>query len=364
MAEFRVVIAGLDVTPNFFLGGRSLVEEIRVTDKSGSEADTATLVLDDAGGQIAFPSRGDEMTIALAPALGGGPVVCFEGFIDEIRSRGARGQGRQLTIEGKSADVRKSGAKEPRQRHVDEKPFEEAARALAEGTGLEISVHADLAKIVRPYWAMVNQSFLAWGASVAAELGATFKVIGQRAVFVPRNDGKSASGAPLPGLRAEFGVNLISWDVAPDLGRPGFAAFEVRYYDVEKARWVTQRVGARQAQGDAAQIARFTEADKESAERRAEALKRESEREKGEGTVVIEGDPTAAAEAEVEIVGARPGIDGPYRIETAEHAMTRSSGYLTTLTIRKPDGEKAGQDARGAQGGATPPLPPPRPADL
>lgn len=346
-AVFRVSIGGSDVTPNFFFGGQSLVHSITVNDQAGNEADTATIVLDDTDGMIAMPAVGDDVEIALGWEEDV-PIVCFEGFVDDVTSSGARGQGRILTIECKSADMRDK-AKQPDMKHADDMTFEDAAQKFAADAKLTLKIDPALASIKRPWWGMMNESFLAWGARTAKELGATFKVVGERGIFVPRNEGKSPKGEALPVITAQWGVNLISWTISPALGRPQFKAYEIRYYDADAARWVTETVQGRETEVPAALAGRFTEADGDAAKRRADSLKREGEREEADGTVIIDGNPQATAEGKLTLVGARPGIDGTYTIDSARHDYSRSGGFVTTLSVKMPEGS-AGKDKRTSEG--------------
>lgn len=348
-AVFRVSIGGADVTPNFFFGGQSLVHSITVNDQAGNEADTATIVLDDTDGMIAMPAVGDDVEIALGWEEDG-PVVCFEGFVDDVTSTGGRGQGRILTIECKSADMRDK-AKQPDMKHAEDATFEDAAQKFAADAKLTLEIDPALAAIKRPWWGMMNESFLAWGARTAKELGATFKVVGERGIFVPRNEGKSPKGEALPVIAAQWGVNLISWTISPALGRPQFKTYEIRYYDADLAKWVTEVVEGRETEVPAALAGRFTEADADAAKRRADSLKREGEREEADGTIIIDGNPEATAEGKITLAGARPGIDGTYTIDSARHDYSRSGGYVTTCSVKLPDGD-AGKDKRATSASA------------
>jgi phage protein D len=73
--------------------------------------------------------------------------------------------------------------------------------------------------------------------------------------------------------------------------------------------------------------------------------KEASDRNKGEGSVVIDGDSGATPEGLCIVVGARPGIDGAYRIDTVDHELSRDSGFTTTLSLKQPQGS-AGTDTR------------------
>jgi phage protein D len=101
--------------------------------------------------------------------------------------------------------------KEKRQRHKDNAKFGDVAKEWGRAADLDVKVDAQLASIQRDYWDMRNESFMAWGARIAKELGATFKIIGRKAILVPRNGGTSASGQTLTAVQAFYGRNIINW---------------------------------------------------------------------------------------------------------------------------------------------------------
>src|SRR5262249_49458603 len=83
---------------------------------------------------------------------------------------------------------------------------------------------------------------------------------------------------------------------------------------------------------------RFTKAGADEARRSAGSGKVESERNKGGGTVRITGNVVAQPEGVCVIAGARPRVDGAYRIETVVHELSRPAGFVTTLHVKHPEG--------------------------
>lgn len=330
------------------IGGAAIPSEVaaqlisvRIRDVSGQASDTCEIVLDDADDQFVLPKRGEAIEVTLSRDDADGAGV-FTGTIDSVTSRGARGSGQVLVIEAKSADMR-SGLKTRREKHLDEASLEEAAKAFAP-EGVTVKVHADLARARRDYWYLGRENFLHWAQRTADELGAVFKVIGREAVFVPLNAGETASGKALETIHATRGLNLINWDLAPDHGRPDREEFEVTWYDADEAKWKTQDGTVKAiGEGDAG-THRFSAADRDTAKRLSQAMRTKAESDKGGGSVLIDGDPAAQAEAPC-IVTIRPGISATYRIASVEHSFTRQAGFLTRLKLKAPGGA-AGQDDR------------------
>lgn len=342
-AIFSVSADGADITGNV----RPHVISIRVSDRAGASSDAATIELDDREGQIVFPPLGALISISLGWENEGIAVV-FSGKADGIRSRRSRGQGQTVTISAKGIDSAGS-PKAPQQRHFDDKSIKDMLTEAGKDAGVtDVRVDTEFASIVRAYECMDDESFIAFGQRLAKELGGTFKVRGTAAVLMRRNGGVSPSGASLPVIRAVAGDNLHTWDIAPFIGRPRFKKARARYYDAKEAKWKEFEVET-EVEGEAPTlVGRFAVADEDRAKQEAGSLKTDIERAGGEGTVVIEGNIFAMAEAACVVSGARPGIDGTYRIDSVDHEYSRGSGFATSLTLKQPHGD-AGKDSRSTK---------------
>ena len=101
----------------------------------------------------------------------------------------------------------------------------------------DVRVDQQLGAIIREYERMDDESFIAFGERLAAEVGGTFKISGTTAVLAKRNGGTAPSGAALPSVTARRGENLHSWDIAPFLGRHRYKETRSRYYDAKEAKW-------------------------------------------------------------------------------------------------------------------------------
>ena len=338
---YVVTVNGQDVTSRF----APLLKSIDVSDRDGLASDTCSMTLADPDGSVALPEAGARVEVDLGHADTGVGRV-FAGFVDEVRSRGSKGGGRELQISAKGVDTR-GNAKAQQGKHKDDAAFGDVAQEWAAAAGLNgARVSEALASIQRPYWAMQNESFIAWGQRVARQIGATFKIQDNTAVFVETNGGTSAGGSELPAITATVGDNLITWDIAPVVGRPRYAKAKVSFYDKKTARYVEKEVEVEGGEGATAENTfRFTAPDEAQAEQQANTEKVRSERNGGRGSVEIIGDPTARPEAICNVVGARPGIDGAYRIEGVTHRLSKSGGYITSLELKQPQGS-AGTDDR------------------
>lgn len=335
-SNFFVGIGGLDVTGNF----RSDATDITITDSSGQTAGTASITLADDDGALELPNIGDPIELGIGF---GRPTSLFDGFVDDVDCSGSRGSGRMMTISAKTADTLKSKLKEQAEKHKDDTTFGSVAREWGQAAGIgSIYVHGDLAGIKREYWSMNNENFMAWGQRMARDLGATFKIMGSRAVFVPRSAGVSADGQPLTPISAVFGQNMISYQLKPALGRPQHGEFRSRWYDIKNHKWQETKQGASyQTQASAVMTSRYPVATEAEGKERDGALDKETDRERGGGSVELDGTPEAEPEAICTVQGSRPGCDGPYTIDSVTHKRSRGGGFTTSLSLKRP-GEGTG----------------------
>lgn len=339
LTRFRVTVNGKDISP--VLAPRLLT--LRVRDAAGQSCDTADIDLDDAGGKIILPTARAKIEIQLLDPLGLGLV--FSGLVDAVRSKGSRSGGRILSISAKGADLL-GRAKQLQERHFDGATLGEALTAAGQTAGIpDVRVDPDLAKISRPYLAMEGESFLAFGQRLAREVGGTFKISGDRAMLVKRSGGQTASGRALGSVIAEYGRNLIEWDIAPFVSRPRHRRARSRHYDPAAARLRERTVEIDDLSADADLNVRYGAADENAAQDQAGASAVEVSRSGGAGTVLINADTAAKPEAICSVVGARDGIDGDYRIDAVEHSIDRMGGLSTRLDLGQPHGQ-AGKDLR------------------
>jgi len=228
---------------------------------------------------------------------------------------------------------------------MENKTAEEALNEAGKLSGHTVKVDPAL-NAKREWWGMSDESFVHFGERIAQELGGVFKIRGKQAIIADKT-GKSISGAALAAVSATWGDNLISWDLTPRMGRPTFKAMGSRWYDLKAGRWMREKEDVQNADDDGAEAEhndRHPRADKDEAKHKAKSNAKDSEKEKGGGSVVIDGNATAKPGGTCMIVGARPGVDGAWRIEEVGHEYSRS-GWTTSLTLKMP-GKETGKDSR------------------
>lgn len=329
---YRVRVGGIDVSSLW----APRLQQLEISLSDESEADAARFVFEDAAGDLALPP--DRTSVSVDIGTDAGIAHVFDGFADVPRGEGARGSGRELHVEAKSADPRGKG-KAPRERHWDRTTVGDALREAGGDADITMRVHPDLDGIARDYLAMDGASFEGWAAAVAEDLGATFKVMGSIGLLVPRNSGLSATGKALVPISAVVGSNLERWSLTPARAKTQWRRVRMRTWDPKKARYVEKEAQVEEA-SDAAYVSLRPAEDETEADGRAKGGARKSEREKGEGSVTILGHVAAQPGAPVTVSGVRPGLDGSYLASTVRHQMSRGEGFTTTLELRRPDGTK------------------------
>ena len=325
---------------------------LSTTDKEGTSSDTCEIEIDDTDGRIVMPEKKAKITILIG-WFGGAVSEVFRGEVDEVRSRGDRGSGRKITISGKGMDTT-GKAKQRQTRHMDNMNLQAALRKAGETAGItDIRVDPQLASIMRPYWHMDAESFLHFGQRIANEVGGTFKISDNRAIMARRGSGQSVTGQTLPSVTAKWGDNLISWDITPSMGRPRYKEVRGRYYDRAAATWRNVQVQVPDEGAEASTTRRHTSANQDEAQRAAQNDATDANKNKGGGSVSIDGNVTARAGGTCIVEGARPGVDGSYKIESVEHSIDRSGGFVTKLTLKQPETKKDNRRSRSRSGSSS-----------
>jgi hypothetical protein len=306
-----------------------ILTSITVQDQAGTHADTAQIELDDTGGQIAMPKTGAKIKVSLGWE-GAGVREVFAGTVDEVHSSGSREGGMSLSISAKGADTT-GKAKQGQERHFDDKTVRDIITSAASDAGLAVDVDPQIAGKVIPYIDMRGESLLHFGQRLARMVGASFRVQGERAVMARR------AGDYTPQIVAARGVNLHSWDITPLIGRQAYKACVARYFDKASGALIEVEE-ATGLQVDAKFVRRELCDDEAAAREAAKADASVSKERSGGGTVVIEGAPDAIPDGLCVIQGARPGVDGSYRIKGVTHSYSRGGGYTTTLELAHPQG--------------------------
>lgn len=335
--DWQVKINGRDLSSRM----RPFLIEIEVTDKAGQESDSCNLTFDDAGGRIKLPPKGALVEVRLNGAL------VFRGRVDTVRSSGTRGGGRLLRVHAKGFDTR-GKAKSPQSFHMDDTTLGSFLEKAASNAGYSIKVDEAFANIQGSYWGADGESFVELGQKYARQLHGTFKLRDREGVLAARGENS------LPAVTAIVGKggNVISWDIEPFSGRAAIKKAKARWFDRAKATFEEKEIEIEDVDAvDADYTVPGLAADGDQAEAIAKGRKGEAERGTGGGSVEMDLTTHAQAEAPFQMIGARRGIDGTYKIETRVHRANRSGGATTRCEIKQPGGGAGKDDRKPSTGG-------------
>lgn len=194
---------------------------------------------------------------------------------------------------------------------------------------MEVEVDPSLAAITRKYFEMRDESFIHMGERLAREIGGNFRIQGTRAIMSKRGGSYTAA------VIAAWGRNLHGWDISPALGRAQYSQVRARWYDSRKAEWQEMEESTSLAV-DARHDHRYVKPDEVEATQQTASDRATSERDAGEGGITIEGNTAAIPDGLCIVTGARPSVDGPYRIESVTHSYSRGGGFVTQLSLKQP----------------------------
>jgi hypothetical protein len=350
-AFVQIMVAGKDVTSKL----NPYLMSVMVRDSSALEVD---IELDDRDARLDIPPFNSTLQVSMGWTSESMWRV-FTGNVVDVEHRFGRKQGgRRMHVHGLGADP-STAVKNPQQGHVGDGAgpgqsqgkqvmFSDAAKQFAGNIGLTASVGATYLSLGRDYWSINNESVMQWFSRHADELGAKWRIEGTNVVFNHVNDFDK------PLITARWGDNLLTWVIRPYVARSSWSGGIQRYFEDRTGKWldVVKKFGlsipwsgakstfALPVPAPNAQIAgqqNIGSADK-------------AYWGSGDGRLIINGEPKAAWNGQVRVIGARPGVDGLYRIFSANHSWSRQ-GFVTTLEVFPEAGAGVTtQDSIGAQG--------------
>ncbi len=353
--DFRIESNGRDITEAL----RDRLVEIRVSDESGSTADTLEITLDDRAHRIPFPPADAEFRVWLGyhPP---GPLPAYMGRfrLDEVTiSSGPR----SLVIRAKAADMG-GGFREPKTRSWHGKTIGEIVGAIAGENGMAARVAPRLASIRVEHIDQSEESDAAFLTRLAGMNGAVAKPADGKLLFVPRGEGRTASGEAAPTI-AIAAKDCVSWK-ATFSERGQFSAVEAYWQDHDGGERRAVRVGAPARSGGGASgadaddgiggdgVYRDAMIYASEAEARRAAESRLARGQSGKVTLELDlpGRPDIFAECRVALVGFRPELDGNYSPKTVEHSLT-PQGYTTRVAAEVGGEGDADSDAEDGDEG-------------
>lgn len=325
--KFSISANGVDITGRIAGSGVTMT----ITDGVGSKSDTLSIVISDVDGSVTAPKTG-----AILNPVGGyeGRMRDFGQF--SVDSVVFSGWPQQITIQAKSVAA-KSLAKQRDPKAYPKKDFAtygDIFSDVAGRIGLTLTISNDIKATVNVYEAQTEENSLEFLTRIGDKLNASITVKSGRLVVVSRGDSLSASGTGLPDVLVARGSNLLKYSVT-EKDEPRHSTVEASYYDRKKNKkeTVEEKTGL---DGPRFTI-RTPHQDKDEAQRAAKAQAKKLNRDTGDATFEINGEPFAQAEANAVVSGCRSNVDGIWSIRSVTHNFSASGAYTTSLSCTKPN---------------------------
>jgi len=325
------------------------------------------------GPRISQPLTQEEITQELE--FGGpGMRLLFSGTVAQVESGFTRrGGGRRMWIEGTSSNLQ-GGSKEMQTKSWGAGEPDDAAASSSSGgdggsgggggsaagggggggggiplskvlqemgskAGVQVKLSPEMMKITRKFWHS-SESLNHFGQRMAAEVGGLWSTANGVCALIGKNEGVNADGQAMGSIDAVWGVNLIGWRIKPFAARPQYNNVVAKTFDTFNAKWehITKAIGGSTPFGgaDATAASPNPVASKDQGNQENTGTETDSEAKRGTGWVLINGEPMAKAGKRIQIIGARPGVDGSYFMSEVQHDYTRGVGYQTRANLTNP----------------------------
>lgn len=315
--DFRITADGQDVTTAF----QSRLLRLQISDEAGVKSDKVSIRLDDRDTALALPRRGTQLAVALGYAEEGvQPMGTF--VVDEVRLGGPP---YSMSIQARSADMMK-GLKAPRTRTWGAISLGDIVSTIAGTYGLAAAVCKDLHDIQVSYLLQTQESDLHMLTRLARHYGAVTKPVDGLLVFAKKGQAKSVSGKPV----SEVDVrpqDIRSFEVSFK-ERQAFKTVEALWFDKVRASQRSVHIG----EGDPVFTLRHTYDTEAAAMAAAQAKLAMLQRETGELTITLPGNPAFRAGGIARLNGVRTGVDGAWFVETVEHSLD-NNGYSCRVKL-------------------------------
>ena len=323
-AAWRVTLDGLDLTQRL----APILVSLRLSERSGEEADELEIVLDDSAQNVALPPEGAVLHVALGWERGTdvplGLVSKGSFTVDEVSWSGPPDQ---VAIRARSANL--AGSYRRRENRVWQgMTLGAIVQDIASAQGLTPRCHAALQETAIAAAEQAGKSPMQFLRDLGRRYDATASVKGGALIFAPRAAQTTATGAAIPAqsIARSQCVNA-SWRRAARSGAQDGA--EAQWHDGDAATRKTVTVGGENRK-------RLKKVYASEADARAAAQAEAARLGRATATLDLDlafGDPRLAPGMRITATGFKPGINGSgWLIATADHAMD-DRGLSTRLSL-------------------------------
>lgn len=321
-------------TPAFdvgVFGGNDRVLKITITENSGKQTDTLTILLDNRDFAIQAPPHGKK----IMPMIGYRETGLVPKGIFTVDTVGVRGPPHTMTITAKSAE-QDNTHKQHRTTKYEKQTLGDIIGKMAKRNGLTAEVDPTLASIKFPYLHQTEESDSHFGTRLAYPLDAVSSIKNGKWLFVPRAGGSSASGQSMQAIVLSL-TDLIDYDV-------GFN--DRAKHGQSRATWHNKSTGKSNTEkssggtGKASSGVRHHAVNQDHAQRYAEANSKRLKRMEGKFKVRITGNAAIAAQGIVQFVTGNETLDKEWVVQSVTHTIESPGGFITEIHGESKDGNK------------------------
>lgn len=326
--EWRVWANKADITGTI----KDRLIGLRYTDEAGLESDVLEIRLadHDPDRPIQIPATGAELELALGYDGELARVGVF--VVDEIEISGWPGE---LVVRARAAPFEASRSGMTRLQTQKRRAWPKGTlladivRKIAAEHGLQPAVADEMAAIRLPHQDQIDESDLGFLTRLARRYDGIVKPAGGRLVLAKRGRAKSASGQEIVLVRLAPG-DVSSYRVS--LTRRDESGTVAAYWHATKA---AKREEVQVGQGEPVTRLKRYYPTAEMARAAAQAEYDRRARRRATLSLSMPGRTDVMAEGRLDLVGFRPGADGPWIVTRAEHSLDRA-GYSTSIEAERP----------------------------
>lgn len=329
--SFSISVGGSDITGSL----NDRLVSLTVSDSEGLSSDSVEIELDDRDGKIQIPRKGAQMSVSMGYKETGLQLMGLF-VVDEVE---VSGYPMMMVIRGKSADMRED-FKKPRTGYWDDKTLADVVKEVAQRNGLSAKVSAAIEAFTYKYLPQTEESDLHFLTRLARKHDAVMKPNNGKLMFIKKGEG---------GLSGMSIVKTQVIDYTCQLrDRPAVKKGIGTWWDQRAAeRKRVEKQGPAEVGPDYEMLHSVLNEDEAGID--AQSTADAQARDAGSLDITILGQPGYCAEMIVSVSGIRQGVDGPWRVKTAEHRLD-GSGYITSLSCEYPSASGSGS---GSEGGAS-----------
>jgi hypothetical protein len=306
---------------------------LRYTDEAGLDSDVLEIVLADnePDHPIEIPPTGAELELYLGYDDMAERIGLF--IADEVELSGWPGQ---MTIRARAAPFEKSKAGKINLQSQKTRDWDagtmlgDVVKAIASEHGLIPAVAEDLASVVLPHLAQIDESDINFLSRVIRRYDAVIKPAGGKLALAKIGEAKTVGGRDMSTVTLTPS-DVSSWRVSITK-RETSGSVIACWHETEEAKRHEVQVG----DGEPKTRLKMYYANQDLARAAAETELRKRERGTVSVSVTLPGRTDLMAEGRLILKGFRAGVNGEWSIKRAEHSLG-SGGYTTSVEAETPN---------------------------